>query len=65
MTAIEHSIIATLCLAAFYYFGKYQGQKFKVEGVIEATLDMLEKNNYIKVKVDKKNGEKELIPLDK
>jgi len=26
---------------------------------------MLERNNYIKVKVDEENGEKELIPLDK
>ena len=65
MTAIEHSILATICLAAFYYFGKYQGKKFKVEGAIESTLDMLEKNNFIKVKTNEKNGEKELIPLDK
>lgn len=65
MTAIEHSIIATLILAAFYYFGRYQGQKFKVEGAIEATLDMLERENFIKVQTDEKNGEKTLIPLDK
>jgi len=65
MTPIEHSIVATLCLAAFYYFGRWQGSRVKVEDAIEATLNMLEKNNFIKVKTDEKNGEKTLIPLDK
>ena len=33
--------------------------------IIEHTLNMLEKNNMIKVSVDKKTGEKEILPLDK
>jgi len=64
MTGIEHAVLATGMLAAFYYYGKWIGRKEKVEDVIEHTLDTLEQGNYIKVTVDK-NGEKELIPLDK
>jgi hypothetical protein len=64
MTGIEHSLLATASLAAFYYFGKWQGKQEKIETIIESTLNMLEKNNMIKVKVDK-NGEKEILPLDK
>jgi hypothetical protein len=64
MTGIEHSLLATASLAVFYYFGRWQGKKEKIENIIESTLNMLEKNNMIKVKVDK-NGEKEILPLDK
>jgi len=64
MTGIEHSILATAMLAGFYYYGKWIGRKEKVEDVIEHTLDTLEQGNYIKVIVQK-NGDKELIPLDK
>jgi RNA-binding protein YhbY len=65
MTGIEHAILATACLAVFYYVGKWNGKKEKVEHIIDHTLNMLEKNNMIKVKVDKKTGEKEILPLDK
>ena len=65
MTGIEHAILATSFLAAFFYVGKWVGKKEKVEDIIEHTLNMLEKNNMIKVKVDKKTGEKEILPLDK
>jgi hypothetical protein len=64
MTGIEHSILATAMLAGFYFWGKWVGRKEKVEDVIEHTLDTLEQGNYIKVIVQK-NGDKELIPLDK
>jgi len=65
MTGIEHAILATSFLAAFFYIGKWVGKKEKVEDIIEHTLNMLEKNNMIKVAVDKKTGEKEILPLDK
>jgi len=65
MTGIEHAILATSFLAAFFYVGKWIGKKEKVEDIIEHTLNMLEKNNMIKVAVDKKTGEKEILPLDK
>tara|TARA_B100001057_G_C22517887_1_gene820629 strand:- start:121 stop:330 length:210 start_codon:yes stop_codon:yes gene_type:complete len=64
MTGLEFSLVVTPILAGFFYFGKHQGKKESIEMVIESTLNMLEKNNMIKVKVDK-NGEKEILPLDK
>ena len=64
MTGVEHAILATSCLAAFFYAGKHIGKKEKVEDIITHTLNQLEKGNFVKVKKDK-NGEKELIPLDK
>ena len=65
MTGIEHAILATTCLAIFYYVGRFNGKKERVEDIVEHTLNMLEKGNFVKVKIDEKNGEKELIPLDK
>ena len=64
MTGLEFSMVATPVLAAFFYYGKHQGKKEKIESIIDHTLTQLEKNNMIKVKVDK-NGEKEILPLDK
>jgi hypothetical protein len=65
MTAIEHAILTTSILAFFYYFGRWQGKKEKVEDIIEHTLNTLEKGNFVRVKTCEKSGEKELIPLDK
>ena len=65
MTGIEHAILATSVLAAFFYVGRWMGKKEKVEDIVEHTLNTLEKNNMIKVEVDKKTGEKEILPLDK
>lgn len=65
MTGIEHAILATSALAVFFYAGKWWGKKEKVEDIVEHTLNTLEKGNFIKVKFDRKSGEKELIPLDK
>ena len=57
MTGVEHAILATSCLAAFFYAGKHIGKKEKVEDIITHTLNQLEKGNFVKVKKDK-NGEK-------
>jgi len=65
MTGLEFSLVATPILAGFFYFGKRQGKKEKIEHIIDHTLNQLEKNNMIKVSVDKKTGEKEILPLDK
>ena len=64
MTGMEHAFVATSMLAVFFYVGKWMGKKEKIEDIITHTLDTLEKNNMIKVEV-KKNGEKEILPLDK
>lgn len=65
MTGIEHAILATTCLAIFYYVGRFNGKKERVEDIVEHTLNMLEKGNFVRVKKCEKSGEKELIPLDK
>ena len=54
---------ATPILAAFFYFGKHQGKKEKIEHIIEHTLNQLEKNNMIKVQVDKETGKKKFCLL--
>jgi hypothetical protein len=48
MTGIEHTILATSFLAAFFYVGKWVGKKEKVEDIIEHTLNMLNGNNGVK-----------------
>ena len=65
MTGIEHAILSTSVIAAFFYTGKWLGKKEKVEDIIEHTLNTLERGNFVKVKTCQKSGEKELIPLDK
>lgn len=65
MTGLEHSILATVTIATFFYVGKWIGKKEKTESIVEHTLDMLEKNNMIKVKICEKTGEKDILPLDK
>jgi hypothetical protein len=65
MTGLEHSLLATGLLAAFYYLGVHFGKKDAVEEAVEFTLDTLEKGNYVKVLYNEKTKEKELIPLDK
>lgn len=65
MTGLEHSLLATGLLAIFYYVGVRVGKKEKIEDIVSTMLDKLERGNFIKVELDKKTGEKELIPLDK
>ena len=65
MTGIEHSIIATFALAVFYYAGVKVGKKEKIEDIVTSMLDKLERGNFIKVEIDEKTGEKELIAIDK
>lgn len=65
MGAVEHTLLATGLLAAFYYWGIHVGKKDSIEEIIEHTLDTLEKGNYVKVVYNEKTKEKELIPLDK
>jgi|TARA_B100000497_G_C7478680_1_gene294121 hypothetical protein len=65
MGAYEHSLIATGLLALFYYVGVHVGSKKKTEDIVETMLNKLEKGNFIQTELNKKTGEKELIPLDK
>ena len=58
----SHTIIATLSLATSYYVGRNWGRKSLVADVFGNMLDKLEKEGFIKTKLDK-DGDKELIPI--
>jgi hypothetical protein len=62
MDTYIHTIIATGCLAAAYYIGKYVSGKNMIENVIETLLETLEKEGFIATVLDK-DGDKELIPV--
>ena len=54
-----------IAIAIAYGFGiltYWWGRKSQVEPTVESMLTVLEKGNYIKVRIDK-DGEKELVPL--
>jgi hypothetical protein len=55
-------MIATGCLAAAYYAGKYVSGKNMVENIIASLLEALEKDGFIATGLDK-DGDKELIPV--
>ena len=55
-------MIATGCLAAAYYTGKYVSGKNMIENILAALLESLEKDGFIATVLDK-DGDKELIPV--
>ncbi len=62
MDTYIHTMIATGCLAAAYYAGKYVSGKNMIENVIASLLESLEKDGFIATALDK-DGDKELIPV--
>ncbi len=62
MDTYIHTMIATGCLAAAYYAGKYVSGKNMVENIIASLLEALEKDGFIATGLDK-DGDKELIPV--
>ena len=60
MDTYIHTIIATGCLAAAYYIGKYVSGKNMIENIIETLLETLEKEGFIATSLDK-DGDKELV----
>ena len=62
MDAYIHTMIATGCLAAAYYAGKYVSGKNMIENTIASLLEALEKDGFIATVLDK-DGDKELIPV--
>ena len=55
-------MIATGCLAAAYYTGKYVSGKNMIENILASLLEALEKDGFIATVLDK-DGDKELIPV--
>ena len=62
MDTYIHTIIATGCIAAAYYIGKYVSVKNMIENVAASLLEALEKDGFIATVLDK-DGDKELIPV--
>ena len=62
MDTYIHTIIATGCLAAAYYIGKYVSGKNMIENIVTYLLESLEKDGFIATSLDK-DGDKELIPV--
>ena len=62
MDTYIHTIIATGCLAAAYYIGKYVSGKNMIENIVTSLLESLEKDGFIATVLDK-DGDKELIPV--
>ena len=57
-----HTMIATGCIAAAYYIGKYVSGKNMIENVVASLLESLEKDGFIATGLDM-DGDKELIPV--
>jgi len=46
MTGLEFSLVATPILAGFFYFGKHQGKKEKIEHIIDPYFESVRKEQY-------------------
>ena len=64
MTGIEHAIMTTIILFAFYKWGEWKGREQEIEEVIESTLDSLENQGFIITELNA-DGEKELMKVQK
>ena len=66
MDALTHTFLAVAALVVFYFAGEYSGKKRissnKVEDVVDHTLSMLEREDFIRTETDK-DGDRELIPI--
>ena len=62
METYIHTMIATGCIAAAYYAGKYVSGKNMIEDIISNLLETLEKEGFIATAIDN-DGDKELIPV--
>ena len=56
MDAITHTLLAVVCMAGCYFWGRYLGKREIVENVIHSTLVSLEEDGFIKT-VELKNCE--------
>jgi len=66
MDVITHTLLAVSSLAGFFFVGEWLGQKKATKGMaenmVDATIDMLERDGLIRVETDK-DGEKEIVPI--
>ena len=62
MDAITHTLLAVVCMAGCYFWGRYHSKPEILEDVIEKMLMSLEEGGFIKIEEDE-NGEKELVKV--
>tara|TARA_R100001015_G_C4598874_1_gene153944 strand:+ start:1014 stop:1241 length:228 start_codon:yes stop_codon:yes gene_type:complete len=62
MDSLIHTLLATGCIAAAFYAGRYFTVQSLSEEMVTFIMKSLEKGGYIKTAVDS-DGEVELIPI--
>ena len=62
MDSLTHTLLATGCIAAAFYAGRYFTIHSLSEDMVNFVMKNLEKGGYIKTAVDS-DGEVELIPI--
>ncbi|MBE44871.1 MAG: hypothetical protein CMO16_06830 [Thaumarchaeota archaeon] len=64
MDIYTHTIISVSIIAITYYIGRYLHKMSLLDNIVSSTLDKLEEDGYIEVKMNI-CGEKELIKIEK
>ena len=62
MDAIPHTLLAVVCMAGCYFWGRYLSKMDILENVVDTMFRTLEKQDFIRT-VEDENGDKELIPI--
>jgi hypothetical protein len=62
MEVITHTILAAVCMAATYFWGRYLSKDEILEGVVGVMLERLEKDGFIRT-VEGEDGDMELVPI--
>ena len=62
MDAITHTLLAVVCMAGCYFWGRYLSKMDFLENVVDTMFRTLEKQDFIRT-VEDENGDKELIPI--
>jgi hypothetical protein len=62
MDAITHTLLAVVCMAGCYFWGRYLSKMDILENVVDTMFRTLEKEDFIRT-VEDENGDKELVPI--
>ena len=62
MDAITHTLLAVVCMAGCYFWGRYLSKMDILENVVDTMFRTLEKEDFIRT-VEDENGDRELVPI--
>ena len=62
MDAMTHTLLAVVCMAGCYFWGRYLSKMDILENVVDTMFRTLEKEDFIRT-VEDENGDKELVPI--